>query len=166
MRWLQAVWRARAAAAAVQAAHPCASGLAPSARSFAGHSKWANIKHKKGAADAKRAKLFAKVGHEIAVAARGGADPVANAALAGALARARAANMPKDRREAAVARGAGGSAGDATEEITLAGKLPNGVAVAIDCLTDKRTRTLAFLKKAFKDAGGQARRSGAYSRFC
>src|SRR5947208_6417254 len=112
---------------------------------MSGHSKWSSIKHKKGAADAKRGKLFSKLARAIIVAAReGGPDPAANLALQNAIEKARSYSMPKDNIERAITRGSG-TAGDseAFEQITYEGYGPNGVAVIVEALTDNRNRTAA-----------------------
>src|SRR5258707_15306289 len=113
--------------------------------SMSGHSKWSSIKHKKGAADAKRGKLFSKLTRAIIVAAReGGGDPTANLALQNAIEKARSYSMPKDNIERAIARGAGSEGdGDAYEPIVYEGYGPSGVALIVEALTDNRNRTAA-----------------------
>jgi len=131
---------------------------------MSGHSKWSSIKHKKGAADAKRGKLFSKLSRAIIVAAReGGPDPDANATLATAIQKARDSSMPKDNIERAVARGAGGASdGDAAyETVTYEGYGPGGVAVFVEALTDNRNRTAAEVRHLFTKNEGNLGTSGA-----
>jgi YebC/PmpR family DNA-binding regulatory protein len=121
---------------------------------MAGHSKWAQIKRKKGAADAKRGQLFTKLARAITVAARdGGGDPEGNAALANAVEKAKALRMPKENIERAIARGTG-AGGDAAaiEAVTYEGYGPGGVAILIECLTDNRNRTAAEIRHMFSRA--------------
>ncbi len=128
---------------------------------MSGHSKWSTIKHKKGAADAKRGKIFSKLIKEITVAARmGGADPEANSRLRHALINARTQNMPKDTYERAVKKGAGDLEGVNYEEIVYEGYGPGGVAVLVECMTDNRNRTIAEVRHAFGKAGGNVGTSG------
>jgi len=128
-----------------------------------GHSKWSSIKHKKGAADAKRGQLFSKLSRAIIVAAReGGPDPDGNLALQNAIEKARAASMPKDNIERAIARGAGtDTSGDAYETVTYEGYGPGGVAVLVEALTDNRNRTASDVRHVFAKAGGNLGTSGA-----
>jgi YebC/PmpR family DNA-binding regulatory protein len=120
-----------------------------------GHSKWATIKRKKGAADAKRGQLFSKLSRAIIVAAKeGGADPDANASLATAIQKARDNSMPKDNIERAIQRGAGGADGDAYESMLYEGYAPGGVAVICTILTDNRNRTASDLRHIFTKNGG------------
>jgi YebC/PmpR family DNA-binding regulatory protein len=128
-----------------------------------GHSKWSSIKHKKGAADAKRGKLFSKLSRAIIVAAReGGPDPDANATLAAAVQKARDSSMPKDNIERAISRGAGaGSDGDAYETVSYEGYGPGGVAVFVEVLTDNRNRTAAEVRHVFAKNDGNLGTSGA-----
>ena len=130
---------------------------------MSGHSKWSSIKHKKGAADAKRGQLFSKLSRAIIVAAReGGPDPDANLALQNAIEKAREASMPKDTIERAIARGAGTDAGgEAYEAVTYEGYGPAGVAVLVDALTDNRNRTASDVRHIFTKAGGNLGTSGA-----
>src|SRR5215210_568641 len=117
---------------------------------MSGHSKWHSIKHKKGAADAKRGKLFTKFIKEISVAARtGGGDPDANARLRKAVSDAKAGNMPNDTIARAIRRGAGEDGGVTYEEITYEGYGPGGVAVLVDSMTDNRNRTVAEIRHIF-----------------
>ena len=122
---------------------------------MSGHSKWATIKRKKGAADAKRGQLFSKLSRAIIVAAKeGGPDPDANAALAAAVQKARDNSMPKDNIERAISRGAGGSDGEAYEAINYEGYGPGGVAILCMILTDNRNRTAADVRHIFTKHGG------------
>jgi YebC/PmpR family DNA-binding regulatory protein len=128
-----------------------------------GHSKWSSIKHKKGAADAKRGKLFSKLSRAIIVAAReGGPDPAANLALANAVEKARSYSMPKDNIERAIARGSGAdAAAEAFEQVVYEGYGPNGVAVIVEALTDNRNRTAADVRAAFTKHEGNLGDSGS-----
>jgi YebC/PmpR family DNA-binding regulatory protein len=131
---------------------------------MSGHSKWSSIKHKKGAADAKRGKLFSKLSRAIIVAARtGGPDPGANATLAAAIQKARDSSMPKDNIERAVARGAGAAVdGDAGyETVAYEGYGPGGVAVFVETLTDNRNRTASEVRHLFAKHDGNLGTSGA-----
>jgi YebC/PmpR family DNA-binding regulatory protein len=120
-----------------------------------GHSKWATIKRKKGAADAKRGQLFSKLSRAIIVAAKeGGPDPEANATLANAIQKARDASMPKDNIERAIQRGAGSGDGEAYESIVYEGYAPGGVAVICTILTDNRNRTASDIRYIFTKNGG------------
>jgi len=128
-----------------------------------GHSKWSSIKHKKGAADAKRGQLFSKLSRAIIVAAReGGPDPDANATLATAIQKARDNSMPKDNIERAIARGSGaGTEGETYETVTYEGYGPNGVAVLVEAVTDNRNRTAADVRHTFTKNDGNLGTSGA-----
>ena len=129
---------------------------------MAGHSKWANIKHKKAAADAKRGKVFTRLIKEITVAARlGGGDASANPRLRLAIDKATDQNMPKDTIERAVKRGAGGLEGVHYEEVRYEGYGIGGAAVIVDCLTDNRTRTVADVRHAFARHGGNLGTDGS-----
>lgn len=131
---------------------------------MSGHSKWANIKHKKGAADAKRGKVFNKLIKEITVAARmGGGDPGGNPRLRSAIAAARAENMPKDNMERAIKKGTGELEGAVYEEITYEGYGPGGVAVLVECMTDNRNRTVAEVRSFFSKSGGNLGETGCVS---
>lgn len=121
---------------------------------MAGHSQFKNIMHRKGAQDAKRAKVFARLAREIMVAARGGADPEMNASLRTAVAAARAQNMPKDNIERAIKKGSGDGEADNYEEIRYEGYGPGGVAMIVDTLTDNRNRTASEIRSAFSKHGG------------
>ncbi len=130
---------------------------------MAGHSKWAQIKHKKKATDAKRGKLFSKLTRAIIVAAReGGPDPAGNLALQNAIEKAREASMPKDNIERAIARGAGASGdGAAYEQMTYEGYGPSGVAVFVEALTDNRNRTASEVRHVFAKHDGNLGESGS-----
>jgi len=128
---------------------------------MAGHSKWANIKHRKGAVDAKRGKIFTKLIKEITVAARmGGGDPAANPRLRSAIAAAKAVNMPKDNVERGIKKGTGELEGVNYEEILYEGYGPGGVAVLVECMTDNRNRTVADIRSFFSKANGNLGESG------
>ena len=128
---------------------------------MAGHSKWANIKHRKGAQDAKRAKLFTKLIKEVAVATKeGGPDPDANPRLRMAIKNARKASVPKDRIDGAINKGSG-AAGTSYDEVTFEGYAPNGVAVFVEALTDNNNRTVANVRSYFNKYGGSMGKSGS-----
>ena len=129
---------------------------------MAGHSKWANIQHRKNAQDAKRGKLFTKLIREITVAARaGGADPAANPRLRLATDKALAANMTRDTIDRAAKRGAGEMDGDNFEEVRYEGYGPGGAAILVDCMTDNRNRTVADVRHAFTKTGGNLGTDGS-----
>jgi YebC/PmpR family DNA-binding regulatory protein len=129
---------------------------------MAGHSKWANIQHRKGRQDAKRGKLWTKIIREITVAARvGGPDPDRNPHLRMAWDKATDANMPKDNIQRAIQRGAGGADGDNYEEVRYEGYGVGGAAVIVDCMTDNRTRTVAEIRHAFAKNGGNLGQEGS-----
>ena len=130
---------------------------------MSGHSKWSSIKHKKGAADAKRGQLFTKLARAIQVAAReGGPDPAGNAALATAVQKARDASMPKDNIERAIAKGAGNDADAAAWETAVyEGYAPGGVAVLVEALTDNRNRTGSEVRHLFGRNGGNLGEPGS-----
>jgi len=129
---------------------------------MAGHSKWANIQHRKGAQDKKRGKLFTKLIREITVAARaGGGDPDSNPRLRLAIDKAKGQSMPKDNIERAVKRGSGELDGMDYEVIFYEGYGPGGVAVMVDCLTDNRNRTVADVRHAFSKFGGNLGADGS-----
>jgi YebC/PmpR family DNA-binding regulatory protein len=129
---------------------------------MAGHSRWANVKHKKAAADAKKGKIFTRLIKEVTVAARlGGADPGMNPRLRLAIDKANDANMPKDTIERAIKRGAGGLEGVEYEEVRYEGYGLGGAAVMVDCLTDNRTRTVAEVRHAFTKNGGNLGTDGS-----
>lgn len=131
---------------------------------MAGHSKWANIKHRKGAQDAKRGKIFTKLIKEITIAARmGGGDPDSNPRLRLAIDKAKAQSMPKDNIERAVKKGSGDLDGDNIEEMSYEGYGPAGVAVLVDCTTDNRNRTVASVRSTFSKKGGNLGENGSVS---
>ena len=131
---------------------------------MSGHSKWASIKHKKGAIDAKRGKVFTRLIKEISVAARmGGGDPGGNPRLRQAILAARAENMPRDNIERAIKKGTGELEGTSYEEVSYEAYGPGGVAVLIDCLTDNKNRTVADLKHIFDRHGGNIGSPGCVS---
>lgn len=128
---------------------------------MAGHSKWANIKHKKARVDAKRGKLWSKCSRAIIVAAKnGGGDPAANLTLRYAIEEAKAANMPKDTIERAIKKGAGETDGADFEAIRYEGYAPGGVAIIADCLSDNRNRTAGEVRTVFTKANGNLGASG------
>ncbi len=129
---------------------------------MSGHSKWATIKHKKGAADAKRGKVFTRLIKEITIAAKsGGGDPDGNPRLRGAIAAAKAENMPADNIKRAVQRGTGELEGVSYDEITYEGYGPGGVAIIIDVLTDNKNRAVSEVRHAFSKNGGNLGAEGA-----
>ncbi len=129
---------------------------------MSGHSKWSTIKRKKGAEDAKRGKIFTRLGRDITMAARdGGGDENANPRLKLAIAKAKAANMPKDNIERAILRGTGGLAGEEMSEITYEGYGSDGVAFVVEVLTDNKNRTLAEIKHVFNRSGGSLASAGS-----
>jgi len=129
---------------------------------MAGHSKWANIKHRKGAQDAKRGKIFTKIIKELTVAARiGGGDPDCNPRLRTAVDKAKQANMPKDNVDRAIKKGTGGLDGVNYEEGIFEGYGPGGVALIVEFLTDNRTRTVADVRHIFSKCGGNLGVSGS-----
>lgn len=128
---------------------------------MAGHSKWANIKRRKGAQDAKRAKIFTKLIKEITVSAReGGADPEGNSRLRLAIQNAKGANMPKDTIERAIHKGTGGE-GEDYSELTYEGYAPHGVAVFVECTTDNLNRTVSSVRSLFNKYGGSLGKNGS-----
>jgi len=131
---------------------------------MSGHSKWATIKHKKGAADAKRGKIFTKVIKEIMVAAKmGGGDPDTNARLRTVMLKARAANMPKDNIERAIKKGVGDSEGSNYVENIYEGYAPGGVAIMVETLTDNKNRTAADVRSTLTKNGGNLGAEGCVS---
>ncbi len=130
---------------------------------MSGHSKWSTIKHKKGAADAKRGKLFSKLSRAIMVAAKeGGGDPATNLALQNAIEKARSYSMPKDNIERAIAKGTGeGGDGSSFETVVYEGYGPEGVAVLVEALTDNRNRTASDVRHLFTKHGGNLGATGA-----
>jgi YebC/PmpR family DNA-binding regulatory protein len=128
---------------------------------MSGHSKWATIRHKKGAADAKRGKIFTKIIKEIMVTAKmGGGDPETNAKLRTVINKARAANMPKDNIERAIKKGLGDTEGSSYVELIYEGYAPGGVAIMIEALTDNKNRTAADVRSTLTKAGGNLGESG------
>jgi YebC/PmpR family DNA-binding regulatory protein len=131
---------------------------------MSGHSKWSSIKHKKGATDAKRGKIFSRLIKEVTVAARlGGGDTTGNPRLRAAIQAAKAENMPKDNIERAIKKGTGELEGTSYEEVNYEAYGPGGVAVLIDCLTDNKNRTVADIKHAFDRHGGNIGEPGCVS---
>ncbi len=129
---------------------------------MAGHSKWANIQHRKKAQDAKRGKLFTKLIREVTIAAReGGGEPGANARLRIAMEKAFAGNVPKDTLDRAIRRATGEGGSDALEEVRYEGYGPGGAAVMVDCVTDNRKRTVAEIRHAFTKWGGNLGTGGS-----
>ena len=129
---------------------------------MAGHSKWANIKHRKAAQDAKRGKIFTKLIRELTVAARqGGPAPEDNPRLRAAVDKALGANMARDTIDRAIARGAGTSDGDDVEELTYEGYAPGGEAILVEAMTDNRNRTVAEVRHAFSKRGGNLGTDGS-----
>jgi len=131
---------------------------------MSGHSKWATIKHKKGALDAKRGKIFTRLIKEITIAAKlGGGDPDGNPRLRGAVAAAKAENMPNENIKRAIQRGTGELEGVSYEEITYEGYGPGGVAIIVDVLTDNKNRAVSEIRHAFSKNGGNLGAEGAVS---
>jgi YebC/PmpR family DNA-binding regulatory protein len=128
---------------------------------MAGHSKWANIKHRKALADAKKGKALSRVIREITVAARGGGDPGSNPRLRLAIAKAREVNASKETIENAIRRGTGQLAGEALEEVRYEGYGAGGAALIVDCVTNNRTRTVADVRHAFAKHGGNLGTDGS-----
>ncbi len=131
---------------------------------MSGHSKWANIKHRKGAQDAKRAKVFTRLIRELTIAAReGGGDIEANPRLRSAVTTARGSNMPNDTIEKAIKRGTGEGGGIIIEEVNYEGYGPGGVAILVECQTDNKNRTTAEVRHAFTKYGGNLGANGCVS---
>ncbi len=131
---------------------------------MAGHSKWANIKHKKMREDARRGKIFTKIAREIIVAARlGGGDPDSNPRLRRAIEAAKAVNMPKENIERAIKRGTGELTGEAYEEVMYEGYGPGGVAIMVSAITDNRNRTVSEIRSIFSKHGGSLGEAGCTS---
>jgi YebC/PmpR family DNA-binding regulatory protein len=128
---------------------------------MSGHSKWATIKHKKGALDAKRGKIFTRLLKEIAVAAKGGGNPDSNARLRTAVLAAKMENMPQDNIKRAIQRGTGELEGVNYEEISFEGYGPGGVAIIVDVMTDNRNRAVSEIRHAFSKHGGNLGESGS-----
>ena len=130
---------------------------------MAGHSKWANIKHRKARQDASRGKVWTKVIREITVAAKGGPDPDDNPRLRLALDKANAANMPKDNIKRAIEKGSGTGETGSLEEIVLEGYGPGGVAIMVEAMSDNRNRTVSDVRHAFSKFGGNLGTDGSVS---
>lgn len=130
---------------------------------MSGHNKWANIRLRKGAQDAKRGKVFTKVAKEIIIAAKSGGDPAGNARLRSAIAAAKAVNLPKDRIEAAIRKGTGQDAGGDLSEIIYEGYGAGGVAIIVETATDNKNRTVADVRHVFTKYGGTMGESGSVS---
>ena len=130
---------------------------------MSGHSKWANIKHKKGKADAIRGKIFTKLGKEIAIAAKAGGDPSTNSKLADVIAKAKSNNMPNDTIQRAIKKGSGEMEGIDYEEIAYEGYAPGGVAVIVSTLTENRNRTAGDVRHIFDKNGGSMGAAGCVS---
>ncbi|MBU4295088.1 MAG: YebC/PmpR family DNA-binding transcriptional regulator [Desulfobulbaceae bacterium] len=131
---------------------------------MSGHSKWANIKRRKGAVDAKRGKIFTQLIKEITVAARlGGGDPLGNPRLRSAITTAKTVNMPKENIDRAIKKGTGEIEGAVYEEITYEGYGPGGVAILVECMTDNKNRTVGEVRPAFSKSGGNLGEFGCVS---
>ena len=130
---------------------------------MSGHSKWANIQHRKGRQDAKRGKEFTKAAKEIIIAAKNGGDPASNSRLRAAIAAAKSINLPKDKIEAAIRKGTGQDAGGDIIEINYEGYGPGGVAVIVEAATDNRNRTVAEIRHLMSKGGGSMGENGCVS---
>ena len=130
---------------------------------MSGHSKWANIQHRKGRRDAKRGKEFTKAAKEIIIAAKNGGDPASNSRLRAAIAAAKSINLPKDKIEAAIRKGTGQDAGGDIIEINYEGYGPGGVAVIVETATDNRNRTVAEIRHLMSKGGGSMGENGCVS---
>ena len=130
---------------------------------MSGHSKWANIQHRKGRQDAKRGKEFTKAAKEIIIAAKNGGDPASNSRLRAAIAAAKSINLPKDKIEAAIRKGTGQDAGGDIIEINYEGYGPGGVAVIVETATDNRNRTVAEIRHLISKGGGSMGENGCVS---
>lgn len=128
---------------------------------MSGHSKWANIQHRKGRQDAKRGKVFTKAAKEIIIAAKGGGDPAGNPRLRAAIAAAKAVNLPKDKIEAAIRKGTGEDAGGDFTEAFYEGYGPGGIALMVEVATDNKNRTVAEVRHLFTKHGGQMGENGS-----
>lgn len=128
---------------------------------MAGHSKWANIQHRKGRQDAKRGKQFTKAAKEIIIAAKGGGDPAMNPRLRAAIAAGKAVNLPKDKIEAAIRKGTGEDAGGDLTETFYEGYGPGGIAVMVEVATDNKNRTVAEVRHLFSKHGGSMGENGS-----
>ncbi|NDV22587.1 YebC/PmpR family DNA-binding transcriptional regulator [Desulfovibrio sp. JC022] len=127
---------------------------------MAGHSKWANIQHRKGRQDAKRGKIFTKMAKDIILAAKGGGDPAMNASLRLAISKAKAVNMPNDKIDTAIKKGTGELAGGDISEVMYEGYGPGGVAILVEAATDNKNRTVAEVRHALGKAGGSMGEAG------
>ena len=130
---------------------------------MSGHSKWANIQHRKGRQDKKRGKLFTKLIREVTVAAKYGSDPSANPRLRAAIDKAKSQSMPKENIDRAISRGSGEEEGFNFEEVTYEGYGPGGAAILIECMTDNRNRTVAEVRHALSKFGGNLGSDGSVS---
>lgn len=128
---------------------------------MSGHSKWANIQHRKGRQDAKRGKVFTKAAKEIIIAAKSGGDPAGNPRLRAAIAAAKAVNLPKDKIEAAIRKGTGEDAGGDFTEAFYEGYGPGGIAIMVEVATDNKNRTVAEVRHLFTKHGGQMGENGS-----
>lgn len=128
---------------------------------MSGHSKWANIQHRKGRQDAKRGKVFTKAAKEIIIAAKGGGDPAGNPRLRAAIAAAKAVNLPKDKIEAAIRKGTGEDAGGDIVESFYEGYGPGGIAIMVEVATDNKNRTVAEVRHLFSKHGGAMGENGS-----
>lgn len=128
---------------------------------MSGHSKWANIQHRKGRQDAKRGKVFTKAAKEIIIAAKGGGDPAGNPRLRAAIAAAKAVNLPKDKIEAAIRKGTGEDAGGDITESFYEGYGPGGIALMVEVATDNKNRTVAEIRHLFTKHGGAMGENGS-----
>lgn len=130
---------------------------------MAGHSKWANIQHRKGRQDVKRGKLFTKAAREIIIAAKHGGDPAGNSRLRAAIAAAKAVNLPKDKIDGAIRKGTGEDAGGDFFEISYEGYAPGGIAIIVETATDNKNRTVAEVRHLLNKYGGSMGESGCVS---
>ncbi len=130
---------------------------------MSGHSKWANIQHRKGRQDEKRGKIFTKVAKEIIIAAKGGGDPAGNSRLRSAIAAAKAVNLPKDKIEAAIRKGTGEDAGGDLTECFYEGYGPGGIAIMVEVATDNKNRIVAEVRHLFSKHGGSLGENGSVS---
>ncbi len=128
---------------------------------MSGHSKWANIQHRKGRQDEKRGKLFTKAAKEIIIAAKAGGDPAGNSRLRAAIAAAKAVNLPKDKIEAAIRKGTGAEAGGDLAECFYEGYGPGGIAIMVEVATDNKNRTVAEVRHLFSKHGGSMGENGS-----
>ena len=155
------IWRIAAGGILTGQVRACAAIFNALEVPMSGHSKWATIKHKKGALDAKRGKIFTRLIKEITVAAKGGGDPDGNPRLRTAIAAAKAENMPQENIKRAIQRGTGELEGVNYEEIIFEGYGPGGVAIIVDVMTDNRNRAVSEIRHAFSKNGGNLGESGS-----